>query len=179
MDTPFMNWFALALAAQDIRVARFEFPYMADRRRTGSKRPPDRQPVLLETWRDVVRVLGAESLLIGGKSMGGRMASLVADELEVQGLVCLGFPFHAPGRPPGDRIDHLADLATPSLICQGSRDPFGTREEVADYALAPGIEMYWLEDGNHDLVPRRASGRTREQNWGEAELAIIGFMKDL
>lgn len=179
MDTPFMNWFALALAAQDIRIARFEFPYMAERRRSGRKRPPDRQARLLETWRDVIGVLGPESLLIGGKSMGGRMASLVADEAGVAGLVCLGFPFHAPGRAPGPRIDHLATLATPTLICQGSRDPFGTREDVADYDLAGTIRFHWAEDGDHDLVPRRASGRSREQNWAEAELAIADFIGHL
>jgi predicted alpha/beta-hydrolase family hydrolase len=90
MDTPFMNAFAEGLADAGLRVARFEFPYMAERRRTGQKRPPDREPVLRDTWLQVITGLGRESLVIGGKSMGGRIASLVADEAKVAGLLCLG-----------------------------------------------------------------------------------------
>src|SRR6267142_1151458 len=94
MDHPWMNRMARALAAREIRVVRFEFPYMARRRRGEGGRAPDRQPVLLDAWREVVRELGGgERLFIGGKSMGGRMASMVADELHVRGLICLGYPF--------------------------------------------------------------------------------------
>src|SRR5688500_15219265 len=82
MDTPFMNTFATGLASQGIRVARFEFPYMAERRSSGKTRPPDREPVLRQTWLKVIEVLAGISLVIGGKSMGGRIASLVADEAE-------------------------------------------------------------------------------------------------
>src|SRR5438094_291285 len=79
MDTPFMQFFAGGLASRGFRVARFEFPYMGQRRISGKRGPPDREPVLLETWRQVIQALGAEGLIIGGKSMGGRMASMVAD----------------------------------------------------------------------------------------------------
>ena len=96
MATPFMNYFATGLADGGFRVVRFEFPYMASRSKTGKKRPPDREPVLRETWLKVVEMLGHKRLVIGGKSMGGRIASLVADEAQVAGLVCLGYPFH-PG----------------------------------------------------------------------------------
>jgi dienelactone hydrolase len=89
MDTPFMTFFAEGLAKAGYRAVRFEFPYMAARRKTGAKKPPDRQPVLLETWRSVIAEWGSERLVIGGKSMGGRMASLIADDANVQGLVCL------------------------------------------------------------------------------------------
>src|SRR5256714_7434008 len=100
MDTPFLDEVARGVAAHRIRVVRFEFPYMAARRTTGKRGAPDRQPVLLQTWRDVVAELGGgERLVIGGKSMGGRMATMVADELRVRGVVCLGYPFHPPGQP--------------------------------------------------------------------------------
>src|SRR5688572_30799179 len=94
MDTAFLNAFAEGLAQRGLRIARFEFPYMASYRETGSRRPPDREPVLLQTWHKVIDLLGAEHLLIGGKSLGGRMASMVADQAHVAGLICLGYPFH-------------------------------------------------------------------------------------
>jgi uncharacterized protein len=175
MDSPFMNEVAAGVAARGLRVARFEFPYMAERRR-GKRRPPDRQPVLETTWRTVVDELrDGPTLLIGGKSLGGRIASIVADELGVAGLVCLGYPFHPPGKPEVLRTGHLATLRTPTLILQGTRDPLGSREEVARYALADSIEVVWLEDGDHSLKPRKKSGRTLQQNLGEAVDAIVAF----
>lgn len=108
-----------------------------------------------------VAELGANGpLIIGGKSMGGRVASMVADELhsagKVAGLVCLGYPFHPPGKPAQLRTRHLAGLVTPALICQGTRDQFGTREDVVGYALSENIQILWLEDGDHDLKPRKS-----------------------
>jgi len=179
MDSPFMAAFAEGLAARGYRVARFEFPYMADRRRTGRKRPPDRANVLLDSWRAAIAALGSESLVIGGKSLGGRIASMVADETGVRGLVCLGYPFHPPGRPQDPRIDHLRQLRTPTLILQGARDPFGPPEEVRGYALSPAIRVHWLEDGDHGFKPRKASGRSERQNWDEAIEAFVGFVVDL
>ena len=179
MDTPFMSSFAEGLAEAGVRVARFEFAYMAGRRHGGKKRPPDRQPVLLDCWRAVIAALGPERLVIGGKSMGGRMASLVADETAVRGLVCLGYPFHPPGKPERLRTEHLTCLRTPSLIVQGTRDPFGTREEVEGYDLSPSITIHWAEDGDHGLKPRKASGRSEAQNWDEAIAAIDRFMTGL
>ena len=176
MDSPFMDAFAAGIAARGIRVARFEFPYMAERRETGRKRPPDRQPVLLDTWRQVIAALGPENLAIGGKSMGGRMASLIADEAGVRGLVCLGYPFHPPGKPEKTRTAHLEALTTPCLIAQGERDPMGTKADVAGYTLAPSITIKWLPDGNHDLRPRKASGRTEAENWADGVAAVADFL---
>ena len=179
MDSPFMAAFAEGLAARGYRVARFEFPYMAERRRSGKKRPPNRADVLLDTWRTVIAELGPEKLIVGGKSLGGRIASMVADETAVRGLVCLGYPFHPPGRPQNPRVDHLRRLRTPALILQGTRDPFGSPDEVRGYALAPGIRIQWLEDGDHGFKPRKASGRTERQNWEEAIDAFAGFAAGL
>jgi len=176
LDEPVLETVARGLAAAGLRVARFEFPYMAARRADGKRRPPDRQAVLLETWRAVVAELGGGgAVAIGGKSMGGRMASLVADELGVRGLVCLGYPFHPPGRPTQLRTAHLAALRTPALIVQGTRDPFGGPDEVATYSLSPAIRVAWIEDGDHGLAPRRASGRTRAQNLAEAVARVAEF----
>ena len=172
MDSPFMNHVASGLGERGLRVARFEFPYMAARR-NGGRKPPDREPRLREVWLEVVESLGGgEHVIIGGKSMGGRMASLVADEAAARGLLCFGFPFHAPGKSPGSRIAHLESLRTPALIIQGTRDAFGTPDDVAEYPLSPSIRIAWIEDGDHSLKPRAKSGRTEKQNLEKAiELA--------
>lgn len=178
MDSAPMSSLAKGLAAAGLRVARFEFPYMRARRETGARRGPDREPVLLDTWRTVVKQLGGgERLVIGGKSMGGRMASMIADEVGARALVCLGYPFHPPGNPEKTRTAHLADLRTPTLIVQGTRDTFGTREEVAAYRLSPSIRITWLEDGDHSFKPRASSGRTEAQNLREAVDVTADFVR--
>ena len=152
---------------------------MTSQRRTGKKKPPDREPVLRATWLRVVELLGREGLVIGGKSMGGRIASLVADEAGVAGLVCLGYPFHPVGKPERLRVEHLQTIKTPTLIVQGERDPFGTREEVARYKLSPAIHVSWIEDGEHSFKPRKASGRTEQQNWEAAVGDSVTFLERL
>lgn len=160
MDSTSMTAAALALAGVGFRVARFEFGYMAARRTADGRKPPPRAETLNPEYRAAIAELGAQgTLVIGGKSMGGRVASMVADDLhaegKIAGLLCLGYPFHPPGKPEQLRTRHLADLKTPALICQGTRDEFGTRDEVSRYALSDRIELLWLEDGDHDLKPRK------------------------
>jgi len=184
MDSPFMEAFAEGLAARGLRAARFEFPYMAQRRDDGKKRPPNPARVLLECWRAVIDEIGRDNLVIGGKSMGGRMASMVAAELEaegtpVRGVVCLGYPFHPPGKPEKLRTEHLVTLKTKTLICQGTRDPFGTDAEVPEYPLSKAIRLMWLPDGDHGFKPRKASGRTEAENWETALDAIQAFCAEL
>jgi hypothetical protein len=179
MDSPFMNAFAEGLAAQGFRVARFEFPYMAARRLDGRRRPPDPAPVLLDAWRAIIRRLGARGLVIGGKSLGGRMASLLADEMAIAGLICLGYPFHPPDRPETLRTEHLKTLKTPTLILQGERDPFGSRAEVAAYRLSPAIRLHWLKDGDHGFRPRHDSGLSERDNWLNGIAAVAAFITGL
>jgi predicted alpha/beta-hydrolase family hydrolase len=174
-----MNAFAKGLAERGHRVARFEFPYMSAFRDTGKRRPPDREDVLRATWIKAVHALEAKCLIIGGKSMGGRIASLVADEVKAAGLVCLGYPFHPVGKPERLRVEHLKTIVTPTLICQGSRDPFGTRGEVASYPLSPSIAVHWLEDGDHGFKSRAVSGRSERQNWDEAIGKVAAFVETL
>ena len=160
MDTPWMTAVAEGLAASGFRVARFEFSYMAARRVGGSKRPPGKAEKYIPEYIAAIEALpGDGPVVIGGKSMGGRVASLCAQALfdagRIQGLLCLGFPFHAPNKPEKTRIEQFATMTCPTLICQGTRDPFGTQEEVAEYALAPDVTLRWLADGDHDMKPRK------------------------
>jgi uncharacterized protein len=161
MRSAWMATVARGIAANGIRVVRFEFPYMA-----AKKKVPDREPVLLESWREAIAAhvappssaKGSKSAaegggvtFIGGKSMGGRMASMVADEMNVRGLICFGYPFHPPGKPDRPRTKHLETLKTPALILQGTRDPFGSPQDVAGYKLSPSIRVEWLEGGDHSV----------------------------
>jgi len=104
------------------------------------------------------------------------MASMVADELGVRGVVCLGYPFHPPGQPTRLRTEHLAILVTPTLIVQGTRDPFGTRDEVVSYRLSPAIEIEWLEDGDHSFKPRKSSGFTERDHIAQAIERVAELM---
>jgi predicted alpha/beta-hydrolase family hydrolase len=180
MDHPFINKIAEGVASKDVRVVRFEFPYMAARRTEGKRGAPDREPVLLEAWRAVVAQLGGGSkLVIGGKSMGGRIASMIADEVGAAGLICLGYPFHPPGDANRLRTKHLEKLRTPALILQGIRDSFGRPEEVVKYKLSPKIRIAWIEDGDHSFKPRKASGRTEADNMSEAISQMSAFLASL
>jgi len=174
MDSAWMDDMAALLADRGIRVVRFEFAYMAARRE-GLRRPNPRADAVLDEYRAVIEQVRSETdavPAIGGKSFGGRVASMVADEEfaagRIRGLVCLGYPFHPMGKPEQLRTAHLADLATPTLICQGERDIMGSREEVAGYALSPAITVSWSPDGDHDLKPRKASGHTLAENLAAA-----------
>ncbi|MDK4735975.1 alpha/beta family hydrolase [Rhizobium sp. CNPSo 3490] len=161
MDSASMSAAADALAGVGFRVARFEFAYMAARRTAEGRKPPPRAETLNPEYEAAIAELNAARgpLIIGGKSMGGRVASMVADGLfdrgKISGLLCLGYPFHPPGQPEKLRTGHLTKLATPTLICQGTRDEFGTKDEVPGYDLSDRIEILWLEDGDHDLRPRK------------------------
>ncbi|QOL82536.1 alpha/beta family hydrolase [Pseudooceanicola spongiae] len=182
MDTPFMDTISEGLATRGLRVARFEFSYMAARRTGGAKRPPPKVSLLEEEYRAAIDALPCDGpLIIGGKSMGGRVASHIADDLHAQGciagLLCLGYPFHPVGKPEKLRVDHLEALQTPTLICQGSRDPFGTRAEVSGYRLSPQISLTWLEDGDHDLKPRiRVTGKSHDQQLKDAAENIANWL---
>ncbi|WP_417704076.1 alpha/beta fold hydrolase [Pseudomonas sp.] len=179
MDSSFMQTLAQGLAAHGVRVVRFEFAYMAQRRADGRKRPPNPQAQLLQQWREVhaqVRQRIAGPLAVGGKSMGGRMASLLADELGASALVCLGYPFYAAGKPEKPRVAHLAELRTPTLIIQGERDALGNRDAVAGYELSAAISLHWLQAADHDLKPLKASGFSHEQHLQTAIGSIAAYL---
>ena len=178
MDSPFMNTIADKIAAAGIEVVRFEFEYMAKRREDGTRRGPDRAPKLIARFEEALSLVGPPAeVIIGGKSMGGRIASMIADEIGVAGVVCLGYPFHPPGKPERLRTAHLETLKTPTLIVQGTRDRLGTEGEVATYALSPSIELAWMGDGDHSFKPRKKSGRTLEQNLEAAADAVVALSR--
>ena len=180
MDSPFMQRMAQGLAGNGLCAVRFEFPYMKRRRTGGRSGAPDHPQVLQSRWLSVIEHLGRpERLVIGGKSLGGRIASMIADEAGVAGLVCLGYPFHPPGRPEKLRTAHLVGLRTPALIVQGTRDPFGTPDEIGKYDLSPSIRTKFLEDGDHSFKPRVRSGRTLDQNLDEAIATVTQFVNGL
>lgn len=183
MDTRFMSDFAELMAEREVRVLRFEFAYMAIRRAGGKKRPAPKAETLAPAYVQAVkdaRETVTGRLAIGGKSMGGRVASLVADELygpgKVHSLVCLGYPFHPPNMPEKLRTAHLVKLRCPTLIVQGERDPFGSRAEVEALTLSPAIEIAWSDDGDHDFGPRGASGFTRKGNLIAAADRVAAFL---
>jgi predicted alpha/beta-hydrolase family hydrolase len=184
MTSPFLEKIAGLLVERGLQVARFEFGYMAARREGGKKRPPPRAETLIPEYLGAVkdlrdRLATGQHLFIGGKSMGGRVASLVADELfadkAIAGLVCLGYPFHPPGKPDALRTAHLETMRCPTLIVQGERDPFGSRAEVEALRLPATINIAWIADGDHDLGPRGGSGFTRAGNLAAAADAVSAF----
>jgi len=181
MEHPFMVAMAAAIANKSgLRVARFEFPYMASRRIDGKKRPPDRSDKLIACYREAIEALGgADKVVVGGKSMGGRMASLIAEDAGARGLVCLGYPFHPPGKPDVLRTSHLLRMRLPAIIVQGTRDTFGGPETVRAVSLPPAIHIHWIGDGDHSFKPTKASGHTEEQALDEAAEAVAGYLKDL
>jgi len=184
ITSSYMEAIAALLSERDIALTLFEFAYMASRRDGGAKRPPPKAEKLIPEFRDVVTAVARENprqkLFIGGKSMGGRVASMLADELYQQnmiaGLVCLGYPFHAPGTPDKLRTEHLTKLRCPALIVQGERDPFGNRGEIEKIRLSKQIAFAWMSDGDHDFGPRGNSGFTRKGNLAAAADAVAAFI---
>lgn len=183
MDSAFMNRLAAALAANGIAVARFEFAYMAGRRTGGSKRPPPKADKLIGEFQTALQALMTTSdgpILIGGKSMGGRVAAMLAGGASlpgrVKGVCCFGYPFHATGKADADwRLEPLQGAKRPVLICQGDRDPFGSRAELDEISLPDTVSLTYLEDGNHDFGPRGKSPATLDGNIAEAARAVAGF----
>lgn len=180
MDSGFLARVAKGLAERGVRVVRFEFPYMARRRTEGRRGAPDREPVLRARWLEMIeRFGGGPRVAVGGKSLGGRIASMVADEAHARGLVCFGYPFHPPGDREKLRTKHLETLTTPALILQGTRDPFGTRDDVAGYRLSPSIRVEWLEGGDHSFKPPASSGLTEAQHVAHAIESAAAFIRGL
>ncbi len=183
MDSDFMEAIAAALAARGIAVARFEFAYMAARREGGKRAPPPPVARLETEYRGFLERFDHAVIAIGGKSLGGRVASLIVDSLrhgdEGPGLVCLGYPFHPPGKPESLRTSHLKGLQAPALIVQGERDALGNRTEVEAMTLSPRIGLHWLPDGDHSFAPRKSSGATFEGNIEAAAEAVAAFLAGL
>ena len=179
MDHEFMQSVAKGLAFKGIRVIRFNFPYMIKRAEDGKRRPPDRAPKLLDAYQEIIEQVDADKLVIGGKSMGGRMASHLSELDKVAAMACLGFPFHPPGKPEKYKGEHLAELTKPCHILQGERDTFGKRDEFADFDLSDSIRVEFIPDGDHSFKPRKSSGYTEQQNIALTVEKLSAFIKEV
>ena len=166
-----------------IKVKRFNFDYMERSKKENKKFPPDRMPRLIEKWeKEIIKHAKNGPIFIGGKSMGGRAATLLPLEFlqrHVKGIINFGFPFHAPGKEPGERIIHLEKFKTPCLINQGERDPMGTKDEIKNYKISKKVTIKYLVDGNHDLKPRVKSGLDLDHNLVQAVENTIEFIEKL
>ncbi|MCH7370434.1 MULTISPECIES: alpha/beta fold hydrolase [Aeromonas] len=178
MEHAFLAELSRLLAGPQIEVVRFNFPYMSKRALDGKRRPPDRQPVLLDHWRERVREFAHPRLFVAGKSMGGRMAAEICDEMNAAGLLILGYPFHPPAKPDSWRGEVLKQVKTPTLLLQGERDTFGTRAELADFPFSPAVSVHWLTDGDHGFKPRKASGVSEQENLQQAADRMRGFIAE-
>ena len=166
MDSPFMK--QVAEGPRGARRARRPLRVSRTWRSGGRKASAARRtasPCCARGGPSSSRVSAAAArVAVGGKSMGGRIASMIADEVGARALVCFGYPFHPPGQPRQLRTAHLQALRTPALILQGTRDAFGVPDEVAGYGLSPAIRVEWIEDGDHSFKPPARSGRTETDN---------------
>jgi uncharacterized protein len=183
---PFGTLACRDLADRGIRAMRFQFPYQEARRKA-----PDRNPVLEATWRAVIEAiypsggqalsLTDQRLVVGGRSMGGRIASqVIAQGIAADALVLFAYPLHPPGRPDRRRDAHLSAIGIPTLFCSGDADAFATPEELAEAAArVPNARLHVLEGADHGFAARKASGRTPEDVWREAVDAMFTWLISL
>ncbi|MDQ3877736.1 MAG: alpha/beta fold hydrolase [Actinomycetota bacterium] len=179
LDSDFMTFFAEHLAASDLTVVRFNFRYIEEGRKA-----PDRQAVLEQTYSSVLDHARARfderPVVIGGKSMGGRIASHVAVEKEVDGLVFLGYPLHPPGRPDRMRDSHLYEIEAPMLFVEGTRDPFCPLETLETVRRSlRNSTLVVVDDGNHSFKVRKSSGRSTKDAWLQAADHVAAWVKGL
>ncbi len=180
MDSPWLTELTKKLLHHKIEVIRFEFPYMENRRRTKKKQPPNKTNKLVDCFKENIDLFKSSQkpLLIGGKSLGGRIASMLADHQEVAGVICFGYPFHSPKKLiTEERTKHLSGIQTPTLILQGSRDPFGTPEDLKNLPMSAAIEIYWLKTSDHDFRPLKSSGWTQNDALESAASRVANFLQ--
>lgn len=179
MDHEFMQEMTAQLVKNNISVCRFNFPYMQKIVESGKRRPPDKADTLLAHFKQVVISQASPlPLFIGGKSMGGRMSTLVLEECDALGAICFGYPFHPPGKPEKLRTQHLQDITKPVFILQGERDTFGNKTEIPDYPLSRMVQVQYLADGDHSLKPRKSSGFNQSQHISTAAKAAEHFIQE-
>ncbi|MGM0615908.1 MAG: alpha/beta fold hydrolase [Pseudomonadota bacterium] len=178
-DSDFMRQFATSAAQAGIQLMTFDFIYMQRMNMEGRRRPPAKIDQLVTEMSDLYASLVATldvPVWVGGKSMGGRVASLLAAQRQVPGVIVAGYPFHPPRSPDKLRLAHWGDVSAPSLLIQGERDPFGRRDEVASYTLPANAKVEWLPTADHDFRPLRKSGWNQEALIKQATRIAADFM---
>jgi predicted alpha/beta-hydrolase family hydrolase len=176
MNQPFMSFFHRGIAEAGYACLKFNFLYSEMRRRS-----PDPQPVLLECFRKAMAALPGGPLALGGKSMGGRMASYLAGEARVAGLFFLGYPLHPPGKPDQLRDQHLYNIRKPILFAGGTKDPFArfdllerTLERIGKYATT-----YFVDGGGHSFELPKKSGRTEGEVLDGVLQALLAWLESV
>lgn len=186
MHAATLTTFTDALSAAGIPSLRFQYPY-----RTAGKKVPDRPAVLLDATRCAVKELARRTklptsrLVIGGRSMGGRYASMVAadpdDPVRCLGLVLLGYPLHAMGKPEQERRDHFPRLTMPVLFVSGTRDSLASEPALTKAArhVSGPREFHWIETADHGFKPLKSSGLTVDAALATAAAAVTQWVRDL
>ena len=178
MDHPFMSYVQAALPALGIAAVKFNFPYQA-----AGRKAPDAPPRLMETWRMVLAAVRKElpgaALFPGGRSMGGRIASMVvAGGATAAGLALLGYPLQPAGRPDVTRAEHLPRIRCPVLFVQGTRDPLCDLRRLRPIlqSMPAAVTLSVVEGGDHSFKVPRADGRSERQVWKEIVDTLGGWV---
>lgn len=178
-NSDFMQTMTQNLVELGIRVIRFDFPYMIKAQQTGRRHPPNKMPMLQDDFMQVLADHKSElPLFVGGKSMGGRVATMLPDFTAVSGIVCLGYPFHPPGKSDKLRTEHLFSITKPVLVIQGERDTFGNRAEVTQYGLPDNIEIAFLAAADHSFVPLRSTNIDPNEHLRSAATRMTRFIQE-
>ena len=177
IDDLFGSYLSQRLFKDRIGSVRFQFPYMQDGRRR-----PDSPALLEETWGKVIATFKTPStkLVVGGRSMGGRIAShVVAQGIQADGLALFAYPLHSPSNPSKWRDAHLPEITVPTIFCSGTRDAFATGDElVAAASKTPGATVNLLDGADHGFAVLKSSGRTKGEVWDEAASCLISWFVD-
>ncbi|WP_372626097.1 alpha/beta family hydrolase [Arsukibacterium sp.] len=179
-DSPYMIALAEALGAHNIKAQRFNFRYMQQSIESGRKRPPEKMTLLQQDFLEQINIVNSGTpLFIGGKSMGGRVASMLnlSEVPKVRAIFAFGYPFHPPGKNSW-RTEHFARLTAPLYIIQGERDPFGKRTELAGLSW-PDVRIHWLATADHDFKPTKASKLQQQQLIYQAAAYCNGVIDEI
>ena len=172
---PFGTYAARELARSGVSTVRFQFPYME-----AGRKSPDRPAILEATWRAVIEAVRSPKprLVVGGRSMGGRIASIVvADGVTVDALALFAYPLHPPGKPEQMRVDHLTSIKTPTLFCSGTGDAFGSPGELkAASKKVRGARLHLLEGADHGFAVRKSTGRTKDDVFAECVATMLMWL---
>ncbi|EDQ01856.1 alpha/beta fold hydrolase [Shewanella benthica] len=186
MHSDFMQEMARGLLAKGaehgIGVLRFNFPYMRANALDGKRRPPDRAPKILKDFNIHIKAIKQEyspkRIILMGKSMGGRMAAILAADTPVDGVICLGYPF-IPLKGGEPRLAPIEECQAPLCVIQGERDKFGGKGQVELWSVMDKVRLHWLTDGDHSFKPRKSSGTSQEANLNAAISHSIDFIRGL
>jgi predicted alpha/beta-hydrolase family hydrolase len=176
MNAPFLNYFHRRIADEGYACMKFNFPYS-----DSGKKAPDPQPVLLACYRKAIEIMPTKTVVIGGKSMGGRMASYITDEKRVSGLFFLGYPLHPPGKPDQLRDEHLYSIDVPMFFASGIKDPFARLDLLTKTIQKIGkrATTTFVKDGGHSFEVSKKSGRSSSEILSLVADDLLNWLKNI